>query len=165
MRDSVGEDQYTAWMAAMELEDYVTESREVTIAVPSETHLRWLNRRYIPQLQEAFSEELGVNVSVRLIVDSVEAPVAHAGNEVVASRRGGSNSIDIPGVDLNGGATLNGSGFDVQPAEVDLRRHGVEQPRLNSRYIFSEFVVGESNRYAHAAGPARAAPPRPGVQP
>lgn len=157
VRVAVGDDQYDAWMATMQLEDYEADSRVVTIAVPSETHHRWLNRRYIPQLQEALSNELGIPVTVRLIVDQEE------GDPITGSALGHvqpSREMDeFSGID----SPTSNFHVEAQPSphvaptffdKSDRRRQISEPPRLNAHYLFSEFVVGESNRYAHAAAMA-----------
>src|SRR6266436_682117 len=68
-----------------------------------------------------------------------------------------------PGGPVNGSATLGAPGIPLQRPAGQLPRPG--QARLNPKYTFETFVIGSSNRFAHAAAVAVAEAPAKAYNP
>jgi chromosomal replication initiator protein len=150
LRIALGNETYEAWLRELKLEDFSDDGR-LTLAVPGDFYLSWIEKRYLGDIQKAFSESISSPVRVELVVagDGHEAPQATDETE-----------LPIPS-SPRGGVSLR-SEF---PEEEEAPRRDVPLPRLNPRYSFDEFVVGESNRFAHAAALAVSDPKSRSINP
>lgn len=103
------------------------------LVAPSELHRRWVQEKYLHVLDEAAAAVYGPQVG--LVLEAREGPVLEDGDEPA-----------VP--------------------EEEVWRPAPEQPSSQSgllgRYTFESFVVGQSNRFAHAA--AMAVAEQPGSQ-
>ncbi len=105
---------------------------EIVLAVQSPFARDWVENRLKGDISEVLTELLGATLALRFVVaPEAAAPVAGPGAAADASP-------------VSPRITLN----------EDIR-HG----NLNPRYTFDEFVVGNSNRFAHAASQAVAEAP------
>ena len=172
IRRALGDEAYTSWIAPLTLEDYSAEDNRLTVAVPNEFYKRWIQKRYLPQISSAFNQAMGDSVQLEMVVRE-EDIVRPQANPVMESTQ-----EDLLGP-LSGNedhaSALRSEGFQtvsrasIAPDTPVSRRARFETPapapspannapRLNPRYTLDEFIVGESNRYAHAAALAMADP-------
>ncbi len=122
-----------AWQTWIEPLESSAESGLVRVTAPTEFHYRWVGDRYLPVLQETAHEVLGVD----LVLDFREDPVAPESTGPPAPPA--SNQSELP--------------LATPPA------HRFGDPRLVPKYTFDNFVVGQSNRFSHAAALAVAEQP------
>ncbi len=102
----------------------------IHITAPTEFHYRWVADRYLPALEETAEEVFGIEVTFDFREDA--EPADHPPTPPTQ-------------------ASL--------PIAPDIS-HGVKtDPRLVPKYTFDNFVVGQSNRFAHAAALAVAEQP------
>jgi len=106
------------------------ESDVVRILVPSEFHLRWVNEKYRPIIEESAHAIYGDEVAVEM--EASDTPL-----------------FDSPSIDDEPEPELLPA---VPPADPD-------DEQLMPKYSFENFVVGPSNRFAHAAALAIAEGP------
>ncbi len=123
-----------AWQTWIEPLHSSVESGSLRLVAPTDFHYRWVGDRYLPALEEAAMDTLGLAVELSVvptIIDPNAAPpaVAHA------------RQVSLP-IDTE------------QPA-----RSHISDPRLVPKYTFDNFVVGQSNRFSHAAALAVAEQP------
>lgn len=104
-------------------------SDEITLMVPTPFHKEWAENRLKTTIVGALTEVLGSPINIRFMIDP-DAPVTEP----------------RPGLPERNGSTF---------APVDDFR----QTGLNGRYTFEQFVVGATNRFAHAAAQAVADAP------
>ena len=102
---------------------------EIVLSVQSAFARDWVENRLKGDISEVLTELLGAAISLRFVV-STEPP---------------------PSIPADGTRDAEGT---ERPAFPDFQ-HGF----LNPRYTFEEFVVGNSNRFAHAASQAVAEAP------
>ncbi len=100
----------------------------LTIAVPSEFAKTWIETRYKNELAEAWKEAYGARCELVFSVSRPEKPVSEA-----------------PALFPQDGQAAN-------PRRKRPSNDRYQQLRnLNPRYVFDNFIVGASNRFAHAA--------------
>jgi chromosomal replication initiator protein len=98
-------------------------AENLTLAVPSKFAKDWIEGRYLEQLKTSIAAAAGRDLSVLIVTDPALA------EEVPDPPLYVTESADLP--------------------EEDLRPH--DEPNFHPKYNFESFVIGDSNRFAHAA--------------
>ena len=118
-----------AWQTWIEPLGSSVESGSLRLVAPTDFHYRWVGDRYLPALREAAMQTLGLEIELTVL------PAA-----------------DTPSSPLQQQETL--------PIDTaDPSRTRATDPRLIPKYTFDNFVVGQSNRFSHAAALAVAEQP------
>lgn len=123
---------WNTWIAPLRVEQ--TEAA-LTLEAPSEFHHSWVRDRYLSALRRATKTVYGPEIEIELTI----------------SPNGGGTLAE---------ATEAPAQIDDAPKQPRLPVNG--QTRLVEKYTFDNFVVGMSNRFAHAA--AMAVAEQPGSQ-
>jgi chromosomal replication initiator protein len=130
---------FEMWIRPMRVERLATD--EVTLTVQNAFAKDWAENRLKSTIVATLAEIIGSPISVRFVVD--ESAPQTAVSEVEAQQ-----AVAM----LDAGAPLAAPPV-AAPAD-DFRHTG-----LNERYTFEQFVVGATNRFAHAAAQAVAEAP------
>ena len=144
------------------------------LAVPDEFTKDIIETRVRPQVIAALSSQLGMEIRLAVTVD----PSLRAENEAeieaatdLASltelESDDSRDVDSPfstflAPPTDAASSPNHSG---RPRIADREANEVEATRLNPKYTFDTFVIGASNRFAHAAAVAVAEAPAKAYNP
>lgn len=96
----------------------------LTVSAPSEFAKTWIESHFLKELQEAWKQSQGAPCEIRFTVTPQEKLV--------------------PG-------TLFPNDVQVTPRKRRQAPDSYRMPNLNPRYVFENFIVGASNRFAHAA--------------
>ena len=129
---------FEMWIRPMRVERLATD--EVTLTVQNAFAKDWAENRLKSAIVATLTELIGSPISVRFVVDENAPPIDQIPD-------GLDRSLPSPGE-----AALAQS---VTRAPTDDFRH----TGLNDRYTFEQFVVGATNRFAHAAAQAVAEAP------
>jgi chromosomal replication initiator protein len=116
------------------LEPAHIDGATVSLLAPSEFHLRWVNDKYRPLVEDAVSAVYGPNV--RLVIDARPAPP---------------RSEEEPDEEADA--------YGEPPEPASPPTPAATRQGLVAKYSFENFVVGPSNRFAHAAAMAVAEEP------
>jgi chromosomal replication initiator protein len=123
------------------------------LAAPNEFTKELLDTRYRPLIAEALSGQLGrpinVAVTVEPLPDGAEQPNPY---DEPYERTGPATEASVP---------TPGTGREAPHSD----RRITEPARLNPKYTFETFVIGSSNRFAHAAAVAVAEAPAKAYNP
>jgi chromosomal replication initiator protein len=154
------------------------------IATPNEFVKEQLETRLRPLLTQALSQQLGRDIQLAVTVDPAPPPAMAAGAGVADL------DTEPAGARVQGLAVSLGPDDDTrhpaqlpEPQDEGMHEPGRQDPgrtgaipagpggarpggtRLNSKYTFETFVIGSSNRFAHAAAVAVAEAPAKAYNP
>ena len=139
LRSKIDDESFSTWLGPVRF--LGCDEGVAQLAVPSDFYRNWLAHNYQEQIEESLSLSLQRPVSVQYQI--------------------------CPGdqdEEINRGASDGLSATERQAIEAMRRAHHLHRPSdlisvpLNQNYNFDHFVVGESNRFAHAAAQAVADP-------
>ena len=122
---------WQTWLAPLGVQP---DEGSVSITAPSEFHLQWVREKHLTVLEEAAQATFGPDRKILFEIDM-------------------SGPVD--------GDTDLEEEEEWQPVDVDsaLPELPNSERRLQAKYTFDNFVVGQSNRFAHAAAMAVAEQP------
>ncbi len=137
LREDVREAVWKTWFEGLEADQLAGSS--FTLTAPSGLVRDRLEDRYLSLIEQTASKVADRDLEVRIVVrptPSAADPFADSTSPRAATHNGSALSDEI----------------DEVPAApvVEAVRSG-EPPNLNPRYTFDAFVIGASNRFAHAA--------------
>lgn len=127
----------------------------ILLAVPNEFTKSYIENRMSARLTEALTQTLGKPVRIAVTVDPSLEPEPEPEPEPTAA--------PVPFADQETGATSSAPDASFGAAMGSSRRTLLNTPTqriaLNPKYLFDTFVIGSSNRFAHAAALAVAEAP------
>jgi chromosomal replication initiator protein len=138
LRTLVGEATWHTWFA--QVKPLALDDRVLRLSAPNTLVRERLDERYLGAIQDIATDEASRTLVVNL---SVETPAGDAAQGTLSAAA----AEDLRRVDIVEYATV--------PQTNHLPRQAVAQRNealsLNPRYTFEAFVIGASNRFAHAA--------------
>ena len=121
LRARLSDGNFTAWFSQTRAASLDGET--FVLAVPSQFVRDWIQSRYVDEMRTVLSEISGRPLAVALVADESLAPEMEP---------------DAPAK-------------TTQTADSPENRTGVETLGFHPKYTFDSFVIGSSNRFAHAA--------------
>ena len=148
LRARLGEDVFTSWFNALEFDGF--DGKTVKVSVPVKFLRNWIQQHYNDELltccRAAFKGAERVDVVLR-------QPVAAAGRPGAAATDFVKTREALGDLRPGNGADAQGRSVQVRPFPVAIGRTsvgGFEGSPLDPHHTFESFVVGVSNRIAHA---------------
>jgi chromosomal replication initiator protein len=146
LRSSLGEDVYSSWFKSMVLDS--VDGTTVRVSVPVKFLRSWIQSHYMEQLLACCRSEFAEAEHVDVVVRQPNALVARTGGDALpldeARLETPSAPAALPRVAAPGTRPAPSASGRTQAG-------GLEGSPLDPRYTFESFIVGPSNRMAHAA--------------
>ena len=148
LRSQVSEAAWKAWFSG--IRPLAVSNGTLILGVPNAVVRDRLEGRFSALLQDALHDSSGKDYPVKFDVEVAEAPIPDDGNHQL----GTPISADLGGT-LDSESNLRLQGPSPLQTLVRGRENGASSAAVdapfNARYTFDAFVIGPSNRFAHAA--------------
>jgi chromosomal replication initiator protein len=146
--------QHRAWVNLTRPLGLVNDT--VLLAAPNDLVKEVLEARLRPVVAGALSAIYGREIRVAVTVQPQDAPQVPAPVEAVPADTSAEATPGeaLPGTGRDRSPDEDGGGTVLDFSARPQRGKDVEPARLNPKYTFETFVIGSSNRFAHAAAVA-----------
>jgi len=147
LKAKLGEDVYSSWFYCLEFESF--DGHKLTVSVPTKFLRNWIQTHYADALLSscavAFDGVERVDVTLRQPGGANARPITPAAS---ATADPGSKTAHAASEARR--VALPRLPMQPQPMGARLQVNGLEGSPLDPRYTFDSFMVGASNRMAHA---------------
>lgn len=151
LRAQLGEDIFTSWFNALEFDAF--DGKTVQVSVPVKFLRNWIQSHYADQLLACCKAEFKGTERVEVVLRQPVSQTQQRSQSCPTSEAGAVQPVET-GIPQGGLDATRASLPKVQvvPQNPLGRTHvgGFEGSPLDPRYTFDSFVVGASNRMAHA---------------
>jgi len=144
LQSEVNDQIFNAWF--LPITQVSLDSKSITLGVPNKFFESWIREKYISLVKTALQQASGKSLLVKFEI--VEEPSESDAKDGGGERRASSPAVPAEAKDKEQSVGWLKSVFS-STRQVPESRH--RELGLNPNYTFDNFVVGGSNRFAHAA--------------
>lgn len=144
LKAKLGEDVYSSWFYCLEFESF--DGGKLTVSVPTKFLKNWLQTHY----SDALLSSCAVAFEGVERVDVVLRQPGGVGGRPIVPARCADQAKSAHAAPEAHRASLPRLPMQPQPMGARLQVNGLEGSPLDPRYTFDSFMVGTSNRMAHA---------------
>ncbi len=128
------------WLGGLEVVDF--QGSTLTMKAESEVKIRVITSKYKADIERKFTEMMGFDISVRFVCDEPspvppDEPGILRWSTPAPADEAAAEPDDLPSSEQDGAFRPGGIGSTLPP--------------FNFEYTFENFIVGSSNKFAHAA--------------
>ena len=149
LKARLGEDVYSSWFASLEFQSF--DGKTLRASVPVKFLKTWIQTHYSDALLTCCAQEFKgvekVEITQRQPGGSAGRPIASGGAHPAVSEHAGSPHAGAGDMRR---APVGRMPSHIQTPAGRLQVNGLEGSPLDPRYTFDSFMVGPSNRMAHA---------------
>jgi chromosomal replication initiator protein len=145
LRSKFGEEVYSSWFRALEIEDFTGDT--VRASVPVKFLRNWIQSHYADDLLACCAAEFEGVKRVDVVLRQHAAVLVQTSSDVGPRELAGDRATAEA---ASGAARPAGAVRSMQPSVGRIHVGGFEGSPLDPRYTFDSFVVADSNRIAHA---------------
>jgi chromosomal replication initiator protein len=135
LREALNDTTYSTWFG--EVGGAELDDNTFAISVPNDFTREWIEGHFLDLIRAAVRDAGGGELRVQLRVEESVPPAA----------------------------TISAVPSTVTPLPAEVTQHRADTPGINPKYTFDSFVIGSSNRFAHAAALAVAEAPAQAYNP
>ena len=137
------------WLGGLEVVDF--QGSTVTMKAESEVKIRVVTSKYKADIERRFSEMLGFEVKLSLVCDSSPI-IPPEDSDLIRRMNQPPSPEEIPSAsDTHADSPAEFTGDHNFEENVSHSNIGSTLPPFNFEYTFENFIVGSSNKFAHAA--------------
>ena len=131
-RRTLGDLICEVWFGGLEIKSF--DGTTITMVTPSEIKINIIKTKYLPEIRQKFSENLGMDVQIDLIFSGNTKGVQDLRERFKRAAEAEAEADMAPPTEEEKKPTL-----------------GSTMPPFKFEYTFENFIVGNSNKFAHAA--------------
>ena len=137
------------WLGGLEVVDF--QGSTVTMKAESEVKIRVVTSKYKADIERRFSEMLGFEVKLSLVCDSSPI-IPPEDSDLIRRMNQPQSQEEIPSTsDTHTDSPAEFTADHNFEENVSHSNIGSTLPPFNFEYTFENFIVGSSNKFAHAA--------------
>ena len=137
------------WLGGLEVVDF--QGSTVTMKAESEVKIRVVTSKYKADIERRFSEMLGFEVKLSLVCDSSPI-IPPEDSDLIRRMNQPQSQEEIPSTsDTHADSPAEFTADHNFEENVSHSNIGSTLPPFNFEYTFENFIVGSSNKFAHAA--------------
>ncbi len=137
VRQEVLRPSFETWLRNSEAVEMDSQQKQLIVAVPHEFAKNWISENYSSALKDALYDVTGTEVGLDLVVDLEKTSGTSSQDYTEEQQR-----------QMNGQTESAATEVDTHSSSSNAEAVGSS---LNPKYTFDNFVIGSSNRLAHAA--------------
>ena len=149
LKAQLGKEIYQSWFKAMEFESF--DGRTVKVSVPVKFVRNWIDEHYSKHLLTCSKAEFAAAERIEVVWREPGA-AQHRAAEAASAAEAATHaaSIQLPSHQDVGRPAAAGGTRPPLPPQTRTTAGGLEGSPLDPHYTFDSFVIGASNRMAHA---------------
>ena len=137
------------WLGGLEVVDF--QGSTVTMKAESEVKIRVVTSKYKADIERRFSEMLGFEVKLSLVSESSPIIPPEDSDLIRRMNQPPSQEEITPTADTYADAPVEVMVSQDPEGDMSHSNIGSTMPPFNFEYTFENFIVGSSNKFAHAA--------------
>lgn len=144
-RKSLSDTTVNLWFGEIDIRSFTRDL--ITMSIPSEFKYTIVKEKYLDKIQSEFSRLLGFDIRVELqftgaptAADTVPSEILNASGAEESAKKAGQETLFPHSVNAGGKPTA-----EEKPDDAPV------MPIYNFEYTFDNFIVGSTNKFAHAA--------------
>ena len=132
MRQQISSAAMNLWFGDIEITSF--SENTLTLTASSEFKAKIINEKYLSTIKELFDEFMGFSINVTVKFKNSDVNIEKIKNQISAGINQQEESKSVE-----------------EDQESDFPVFGSTMPTINFEYTFDNFIVGSSNKFAHAA--------------